>query len=90
MNKCINEKQSDVVLEYAINLYKHQNYHASKKYFKLLIKINHPIAKYYYGIMKYYGQGCLMNLKESEKILRSLSESGIDLATEFIEDHFDK
>ena len=90
MKKCIEEKKTEVVLEDAVNLYKQNKFKQSKKYLDLLIDVNHPIAKYYLGIMKYFGHGCQENRNESEQIMRYLSESGIDRATEFLEEYFNE
>lgn len=90
MNQCILEGKSNVVLEYAAYLYKTKHFKESLNYFMMLSKINHPIAQYYIGIMKYYGQGCKANKQESQKIMKYLSNKDIDKATEFIEDHFNK
>lgn len=79
-----------IPLEYAVCLYKSKQYEQAFKYFTLISEINHPIAKYFVGIMKYYGRGCKRNLDDSYKILKSLSDNGIDRASEFIEDKFKK
>lgn len=90
MNMCISSGQSIVVLEYAISLYRSNNFKQALDYFVLLSKINHPIAKYYIGVMKFFGQGCDKNISESFQMMKYLSSNGIDKATEFIENYFDE
>lgn len=79
-----------IPLEYAISLYKKKCYQQSFNYFSILSKINHPIAKYFIGVMKFKGEGCEVSRHESYKILKHLSNAGIDKATEFLEDHFNE
>ena len=90
MNMCISSGQSIVVLEYAISLYRSNHFKQALDYFVLLSKINHPIAKYYIGVMKFFGQGCDKNISESFQMMKYLSSNGIDKATEFIENYFDE
>lgn len=40
--------------------------------------------------MKFKGEGCEVNRNESYRILKHLSDEGIDKATEFLEDHFNE
>lgn len=54
-------------------------------YFSILSECNHPIAKYFIGIMKFYGIGCSKNHDESYKIMADLASKGINKAFEFIE-----
>ena len=74
-----------VPLEYALNLYKAKKYDVAFKYFSIISEFNHPIAKYFIGLMLYYGQGCTQNQDRSYEIMKFLSENGIDKATVFIE-----
>lgn len=61
---------------------KHLWFKQAYDYFSLMVKINHPIAKYFLGIMKYKGEGCDVNQQESFAILKDLSKN------EIIEDNF--
>lgn len=79
-----------IPLEYAISLYKKKFYQQSFNYFSILSKINHPIAIYFIGVMKFKGEGCEVNRNESYRILKHLSDAGIDKATEFLEVHFNE
>ena len=89
MKKSISEGDTDVALEYAIHLYRTKHFKESIKYFIELSEKNHPIAKYFIGVMKYFGQGCTEDRLESHNIMSYLSKEGITQATEFIEDYFD-
>ena len=88
MNKLVSLRKFEVPMEYAISLYKEKKFKVSMNYFELLSKYNHPIAKYFIGIMKYKGEGCEVDREESYSILKHLSDNRIDKATEFIEDNF--
>ena len=77
-----------IPLEYSVKLYKSKQFHQSFNYFTLLSKMNNPIALYFIGRMKFYGEGCIKNEEESYKILKHLSDNGIDQATEFLENNF--
>ena len=48
-------------LNYAIDLYKSKNFVQTFNYFELLSEINHPVAIFYIGVMKYKGHGCFKN-----------------------------
>ena len=89
MNLCILNGQSTVALEYAIQLYKTEHFKVALNYFNLLSEINHPIAKYFVAVMKYFGQGCDKNQSESFEIMKYLSLERIDKATEFLENYFE-
>ena len=84
----INKAKYAIPLNYAIELYNKKYYDQSFHFFSLLLKCNHPIAKYYIGIMKFKGQGCESNKKESYNILKYLSDHGIDRATTFLNQHY--
>ena len=86
----IKNGRCNVPLEYAVRLYKDEHYEQAFNYFCLMSKVNHPIAQYFIGEMKFYGRGCIENRDESYNILKHLSCNGIDRATEFLEYHFDK
>lgn len=88
MSKCIFKGQSNIVLKYAVSLYNSKHYKESYIYFQMMCNINHPIAKYYIGVQKYFGQGCKKNIDESKQIMEILSEKGIEKASEFIETYF--
>lgn len=90
LNVLIQKGRWKIPLEYAISLYKKKFYRQSFNYFSILSKINHPIAKYFIGVMKFKGEGCEVNRYESYRILKHLSDAGIDKATEFLEDHFNE
>lgn len=77
-----------IPLEHAISLYNSKFYGDAFIYFSALSKINHPIAKYFIGVMKFRGYGCEKNKDEAYKILNELSTKGIDRAREFIDDNF--
>lgn len=76
-----------VPIEYAISLYRKRVFKVSMNYFDLLSKYNHPITKFFIGIMKHKGEGCEIDRMESYSILKHLSDHGIDRATKFIKDH---
>ena len=88
MNKLICLGEFEIPMEYAINLYKQKKFKVSMNYFKLLSKFNHPIAHFFIGVMKYKGEGCEIDRTESYSIMKYLSDSGIDKATEFIDYNF--
>ena len=77
-----------VPLEYAFNLYKTKKYDLAFEYFSIISKFNHPIANYFVGLMYYYGQGCTQNRQKSYEIMKTLSDNGIDKATEFLDNNF--
>lgn len=86
----IKEGKFAIPIDYAVDLYKSQQYKQSFFYFSLISRSNHPVAEYFIGIMKYYGKGCQRNQEESYRILKHLSDHGIDSAIEFIDTHFKK
>lgn len=85
----IKQGRCTIPLEYAVRLYNEKNYKQAFNYFCLISKVNHPIAKFYIGIMKFSGIGCEKNQKESYMILKHLSDNGIDRATDFLENNFE-
>ena len=89
-NILIKNGRTQIPLQFAIRLYKSHNYKQALFYFEMLRRVNHPIASYFIGVMKFMGHGLEKNKKESYEILKHLSDNGIDKATEFIEDHFKK
>ena len=84
----INKGYCEIPLEFAIKLYKMKCFKQALNYFTLISNVNHPIAKYFIAVMLFYGQGCDKDLNKSYKILKYLSLSGIDRATEFLENNF--
>ncbi|KAK8889286.1 hypothetical protein M9Y10_034032 [Tritrichomonas musculus] len=84
----INEGCFEVPLNYAVTLYKLKQFKQAFNIFSLISKFNHPIAKYFIGIMKYNGEGCTKSKKEAHEILLNLSDHGIEKATDFL-DNFD-
>ena len=84
----INAGESEIPLKYAIGLFKSEYYKQAFSYFSLISQTNNPIAKFYIAVMKFWGFGCEKNHDESYKILKYLSDNGIDCATEFLDDHF--
>ena len=80
----------DAPIEYAVRLFNAKHYKQAFNYFTTISKINHPIAKYFIGLMKFYGYGCDENHDDSYRIMSDLSNNGIEKATEFIEKHFNK
>ncbi|KAK8883615.1 hypothetical protein M9Y10_042709 [Tritrichomonas musculus] len=86
----IKEGKFAIPINYAVDLYKSQQYKQSFFYFSLISRSKHPVAEYFIGIMKYYGKGCQRNQEESYRILKHLSDHGIDSAIEFIDTHFKK
>ncbi|KAK8898250.1 hypothetical protein M9Y10_000528 [Tritrichomonas musculus] len=85
----IKEGKFAIPIEYAVDLYKSQQYEQSFHYFCLIRTSKHPVSEYFIGIMKFYGKGCERNREESYRILKHLSDHGIDRATEFLDDHFE-
>ena len=85
----IKKGECSIPLEYAVNLYKRKYYKQAFNYFTMIAKSNNPIAKYFLGIMKYNGFGCIKDQNEAYKILKNLSDNGVDSATAFIEDHYE-
>lgn len=83
----INEGRFDIPLKYAVSLYKSKNFKQAWYIFSILEKINHPIAMYFIGVMLYRGEGCDKNKNEAQKILEKLSNSGINEASEFLENY---
>ena len=88
MKKLIDAHEFEVPVRYATDLYNKRCFEATFKYFELAARFNHPIARCFVGVMKFYGLGCDANRDESRAILESLSDNGIDKATEFIEEKF--
>lgn len=88
MNKLIESGNFMVPLEYAVNLYNSKQYKQAFHYFSAISKANHPIALYFIAVMKFKGLYCEENREEAFKIMKKLSENGIDRASEFIEDNF--
>ena len=89
-NMLIKQGKCEIPIEYAVNLYKEKHYEQAFKYFCSINKANHPIAQFFIAVMKYWGNGCKKNQNESYKILKYLSDNGIERATEFLENHFEK
>ena len=75
-----------VPLNYAIMLYKSKLFKQAFYIFSILYQYNHPIAMYFIGLMKYNGEGCMKDIKESHRIMEILSSKGIDRATQFLKD----
>ena len=73
-----------IPLEFAVQLYKMKYYKQAFNYFILISKTNNPIALYFIGVMKFMGQGCIENKEEAHKILKYLSNNGIDMASDFL------
>lgn len=80
----INEGAFDAPLNFAVFLYKMKKFEQAFNIFSIISKFNHPIAKYFIGVMKYYGEGCTKNRKEAYEILLNLSNQGIDKASDFL------
>ena len=76
-----------IPLKYAVGLFRSGFYTQSFNYFTLISATNNPVALFYIGVMKFTGQGCVEDKNESYKIMKSLSEKGINKATEFLQDH---
>ncbi|KAK8860760.1 hypothetical protein M9Y10_012426 [Tritrichomonas musculus] len=72
-------------LKYGIDLYRKKQMKQSFLIFEALSEFNHPIAKYFIAVMKFRGEGCIQNKVESLEIMKSLSNQGVDKATEFLE-----
>lgn len=87
VNSLLETGNFSVPLKYAIALYKIKEYKNAFSYFSKLSEFNHPIANFYIGMMKFRGEGCEVNKKESYEIMKNLSKEGIDRATEFIHMH---
>lgn len=77
-----------IILDYAIGLYNRKYYKQAFLYFTLISTINHPIAKYFIGVMKLKEEGCNQNREESYQIMKYLSDNGIDRASDFLKTYF--
>lgn len=51
----IKSGNTKIPLEFAVNLYRLKKFSQAFNYFSLLKEINHPIARFYLGVMKFYG-----------------------------------
>ena len=87
MNNLINKGELMIPLEYAMNLYKLKHFKPAFYYFSRISQFNHPIAKYFLGVMTFRGEGIRKNKDEAYKILKNLSDNGINQASEFLEDN---
>lgn len=73
----IKNGKCEIHLKYAALLYKKKYYKDAFNYFSLISKVNHPIANYYIGVMKFIGQGCLIDREEAYKILNTFLKMGL-------------
>ena len=80
----INHGRFKIPIEYAIKLYKLNYFEKEFRYFCMISKYNHPIAKYFKGVMLFRGKGCIQSKDEAIKLMNDLSKKGINQASEFL------
>lgn len=90
MHLLIKSGNYKIPMEHALNLYNSKQFTQAYNYFIEISKFNHPIAKYFIGIMKFKGQGCQKDKEEAFEIMKFLSKQGVGKATDFLNNHFNK
>ena len=85
MKNLINNGEFSGPIEYAMDLYKNIHFEEAFDLFSMVAIYNHPIAKYFKGVMLFNGQGCNENRDEAIIILKDLAQKGVQRASEFLQ-----